>query len=170
MSMSVTFPARLSSLPDDVLRALATFVPLSDVLMLVRCDRHYRMELQRQLKRCLNGIFVVTHVEEHWAQVQRLSCNGIPYQPKQRVLVTLFGEANLRANSKVYCFVEVDWQIILSLHISNDYATYYIRGMTQSARDRFASWLRYRCEQQLATETHALGTTTEIISDDTSGL
>jgi hypothetical protein len=25
---------------------------------------------------------------------------------------------------------------------------------TQSARDRFASWLKYRCEQHLATEAH----------------
>jgi hypothetical protein len=169
MSMPVT--ARLPNLPDDVLRALATFVPLSDLLVLVRCSRRFRMVLQSQLNRCLDRLFVVTHNEEHCYRAVFLPYSYLPNKPEHRVLEALFGEATVvRGNSRVYCFVEVDGQSSLSLYISHDYATYYIHGKNQSVRDRFARWLRYRCEQQLATETHALGTTTKVISDDTSDL
>jgi hypothetical protein len=165
MSVSTTVFAGLYSLPDDVLRALATFVPLSDLLLLVRCSRHFRTVLQSQLNRCLDRLFVVTHLDEHWAQAWRLSCYGIPYQPEQRVLVTL------RGNSREYCFVEVDGQSILSLSLGltvRKFPSTLISGKTQAVRDRFASWLRYRCEQQLATEAH--GNTTEVLSGATSDL
>jgi hypothetical protein len=64
--MSVTVATRFDSLPDDVLRALATFVPLSDLLVLVRCSRYFQIVLQRQLYRCLDRLFFVTHREEDW--------------------------------------------------------------------------------------------------------
>jgi hypothetical protein len=170
MSVSVTFAAGLSSLPDDVLRALATFVPLSDLLVLVRCSQHFRIVLESQLHRCLDRLFFVTHTEEHWVRAQRMRYSHLPNQPEQRVLEALFGEASGKASgcssSRVHCFVEVDGQSILSLHISHKYATYYICGKNQSARDRFASWLRYQCEQQLATE--AYGSSMDIISGVTT--
>jgi hypothetical protein len=65
MSAPLTISARLCSHPDDVLRALATFVPLSDLLVLVRCIRHFQMLLQSQLNHCLDRLFVVTHDEEY---------------------------------------------------------------------------------------------------------
>jgi hypothetical protein len=167
MSMPVPIPAGLYALPDDVLRALATFVPLPDLIVLVRCSRHFQMVLQSQLNRCLDHLFVVTHAEEHWVRARRIPPHSYPpNQPEHRVLEALFGEATVRGNSRVYCFVEVDGQSILSLYISYDYASYYIRGATQSERDRFASWLRYRCEQQLATE--AYGNSMDIISGVTT--
>jgi hypothetical protein len=173
MSVLVTVPARLYGLPDDVLRALATFVPLSDLLVLVRCSRHFRVVLQRQLNRCLDGLFVVTHLEEHILQARCLSLKGIPYQPEQRVLNALFGEpakkADVRGDSSLYCFVEVDGQSILCFtqrtYATNIFAAYIVFGKTQSSRDRFASWLRYRCEQHLATEAHS-----NILDVDTSDI
>jgi hypothetical protein len=153
MSVPAIVSARLSSLPDDVLRALATFVPLSDLLVLVRCSRHFRVVLQSQLNRCLDQLFAVTHLEEHWAQTSGLvSSLHFPDQLEQRVLHTLFGEADMRGTSRVYCFIGADGQSILRLtqwhlvyHLGIDYTT-YISGKTQSDRDRFASWLRYRCK------------------------
>jgi hypothetical protein len=86
------------------------------------------------------------------------------YQLQQRILSELFGEAAKRGDSRAYCFVEVDGQSILNLRQT------MVFGKTQSARDRFVSWLRYRCEQQLATEAHTHDNTTEVISADTSDL
>jgi hypothetical protein len=141
--------------------------------MLVRCSRHFRMVLQSQLNRCLDRFFAVTLLEEHWVQMQRLTFHGVPYQPEQRVLVTLFGEARVRGDCRVYCFVEIEGQSILSLtekiyadigfrvrdigeiEDDNNYAPCSIFGKTKSDRDRFASCLRRRCEQQLATEAHS---------------
>jgi hypothetical protein len=186
MSMSITVSTQLDSLPDDVLRALATFVPLSDLLVLVRCSRQLYTVLQSQLNRCLNRLFVVTHLDENWAQVGMLPSFSLAHQPDQRVLRALFGEANVHGNWRVYCFVEVDRQSILNLTGSQwkyvdivfgaratapiDYTTYYISGKSKPARDRFAGWLRYRCEQQMATETHAYGNNTAVVSGDTSDL
>jgi hypothetical protein len=86
----------------------------------------------------------------------------------------------MRGCWRVYRFVEVDGQNIRNVlclaqrpHVdivNEARASYYVSGATQSERDRFASWLRYRCEQQLATEAHAHGNTTDVISGDTSDL
>jgi hypothetical protein len=81
----------------------------------------------------------------------------------------LFGEETVRGNGRGHCFVEVDRQSIHSLTKPGYRSvTYCITGKTKSARDHFVSWLRYRCEQQMATEVH--GNTTGIISGDTSEL
>jgi hypothetical protein len=103
MSVSVTIPARLPSLPDDVLRALAIFLPLSDLLVLVQCSRHIRMALRSQLNRCLDRLFGVTHVEERWAQARPLQSMYLPKQPEQRVLDSFFGEANMRGCALTRC-------------------------------------------------------------------
>jgi hypothetical protein len=56
----------------------------------------------------------------------------------------------------LYCFVDDDGQSIANIlcltqrkHVDIYHVTqapYYISNKTTSARDRFASWLRYRCE------------------------
>jgi hypothetical protein len=129
------------------------------MLGLVRCSRHIRMVLESQLDRRLDRLYVVTHLDEHWAQVQRLPVSDIPNQPEQRVLHALFGEANLRGNFRAYCFVEADGQSVFMLtQWRHGSPPYYISGKTESARDHFASWLQRRCEQQLAIEAHAYST------------
>jgi hypothetical protein len=167
MFMSVPNPARLSRLPDDVLRALATFVPLSDLLVLVRCSRHFQTVLQSQLRRCLDRLFVVTHDEEHCYRARHMPYSYLPNQPEQRVLNSLFGEGKMRGDLRAYCFT--DGQSILSLtqrklmDIFGEYAPacYIILGTNTRTHDRFMGWLRYRYEQHLATEAHASGTTTD---------
>jgi hypothetical protein len=175
MSVPITVPAQLYSLPDDVLRALATFVPLSDVLVLVRCNRHIRVVLQSQLNRSLDRIFVAMQIDDDWVhQAWRLDCTYPTRQPDQRVLHSLFGEANLRGGCRVYCFLEVskghDRESILILTQIKDFeslalgdsARYVIKGNDGPARYRFASWLQYRCrrgKQEVDTEAH--GSTTD---------
>jgi hypothetical protein len=129
MSMSVTVATRFDSLPDDVLRALATFAPLSDLLTLARCSRHFRIVLQSQLNRWLDRLFGVTHVEEHWAQARLLQSMYLPKQPEQRVLDLLFGEANVRGYWRVYCFT--DGQSILSLTRRNEVNTFGFAGYSR---------------------------------------
>jgi hypothetical protein len=176
MSVSITVPARLLSLPDDVLRALATFMPLSDLLMLVQCSRQLHKVLQNQLNGRLDQLFVVTHDEEHWAQARQLPSMDLPEEPEQWLVEALFGEAKVRGarESKVYCFI--DGQSFLSLtqykHFFNEnddgYVPYYIiTGKNKFVRDSFASWLRYR-EQRMATAAH--GTSTDIIGGITNDL
>jgi hypothetical protein len=144
------------------------------------------MVLQSQLNCCLVRLFVITHQEVHWDRARASPTISVSEYFEQRVLVTLFGEADVRGDSRVYCFTA--GQSFLSMrqrkevyalrfradkkNVYYGYPTYYISGMTQSARDRFASWLRYRCEQQIATvsEVHAHGNTTEVIGGDTSDL
>jgi hypothetical protein len=167
-----SIPARLSSLPDDVPRALATFVALSDLLVLVRCSHHFQMVLQRELNRRLDRLFVITHVKEHCVEARRLPFTLIPYQPEQCVLHALFGEADVLEDSRAYFFT--DGQSILSLiqhkYMSGNASYYIMSGEDKPVRDRFASWLWYRCEQQIATEAHMYGNTTEITCGNTSDL
>jgi hypothetical protein len=159
-SVPVPVSARLSSLPDDVLRALATFASLSDLLVLVQCSRHFRVVL----------------LEEHWAHARFLqSLDYLSDPPKQRVLDALFGEADVRGDMKVYCFT--DGHSFLTLDTLRNHinkvmykSSYVISANNKLTLDRFTSWLRYRCEQHLDTETHAHGNTTEVISGDTSDL
>jgi hypothetical protein len=159
MSVSATVSAGLYSLPDDVLRALAKFAPLSDLLVLVKCSRHIRMVLQSQLNRCLDQLFAVTHLEEHCAQVRRLPFSSrwaSAYQPQQQVVDALFGGATLSGNFWNHFFVEVNGRSTLSLFKKedawSDCVSYYISGETKPVRVRFASWLRYRCEKWMAAE------------------
>jgi hypothetical protein len=171
MSVPVTVSARLYSLPDDVLRALATFVPLSDLLVLVRCSRHFRMELQSQLNHCLDRLFVVTHDEEYWSRVRSLQSFSHLYRTEQRVLEVYFSDANVRGNSRAYCFT--DGRKLLGSaqrkHMDGSTSYYITSCWTKSGRYCFESWLRYRCrqcEQYMATEAH--GIRTDFISGVTS--
>jgi hypothetical protein len=142
------------------------------------------MVLQSQLNRCFDRLFIVTHLEEHWDQALQmlsrafLSSRAFSDQPEQlqRVLNTLFGEADVRGDLRVYCFS--DGQSILSLVFTsralaqrenkNWYAAYDILGKTKLARDRFVRWLRYRCEHMIATERH--GNNTDVIGRVTSNV
>jgi hypothetical protein len=125
------------------------------------------MVLRSQLNCCLDRLFVVTHVEEHWAQTRLLqSLDYLSNQPEQRVLNALFGEADDRGGKRVYCFTHGQSILILTQHMEFDifgfgvenanadgYAPYYvIAGKDKPVRDRFAGWLQRRCEQQLAIE------------------
>jgi hypothetical protein len=171
----------LHRLPSDVLQALATFVPLSDMLVLLRCSR----QLNTQLSFFFDRLFVVTHLEENWAQAQLLPSSSFklfPNQPELRLLEVLFGEADKRGDWRVYSFIEVDRQSILNLTQCKDlyneyedgYTPYYIvTGKDENVRDRFANWLRHwcsRCEQLIAEEAHAYGNTTDFINGVTSDL
>jgi hypothetical protein len=58
MSKSFAPSAKLCALPDDLLRAMAAFVPTSGLLGLVQCSRRFAAVLHDELTSSLNGLFV----------------------------------------------------------------------------------------------------------------
>jgi hypothetical protein len=60
--MSVSAPpfAQLCALPDDVLRAVAEFMPPSGLLVLVHCSLGMQSVLHRQLSRRLDDLFALS--------------------------------------------------------------------------------------------------------------
>jgi hypothetical protein len=62
MLTSVYPTAELRNLSDDVLRALAAFVPLPSMLALLQSSRRMQLLLRRQLSRCLDYLFAGTHL------------------------------------------------------------------------------------------------------------
>jgi hypothetical protein len=159
MPVSITVLDGLCYLPDDVLQVLATFVPLSDLLVLVHCSRHIRMVLQKQLNRCLDRLFAVSHLEEYWARARHMPCIWmyLREQPEQRILEGLFGEVDQCGDWSGFCFI--DGQNILGLtkdkvffdESDDGYALYYIvTGKETANRDSSASWLQRRCERAAA--------------------
>jgi hypothetical protein len=59
MPLSMAHLAHLSALPDDLLRAMAAFMPPSGLLAMVRCSRRLSMIINREVSRRLDGLFVV---------------------------------------------------------------------------------------------------------------
>jgi hypothetical protein len=57
-------PAQLYALPDDILRAVAAFLPRSGLILLVWCSRRLAAVLGAQLIRRLDGLFVVSVLPE----------------------------------------------------------------------------------------------------------
>jgi hypothetical protein len=59
-------PIYLCALPDDVLCAVSTFLPLSGLIALVRGNRSLAMVLRDQLTSRLDGLFFITQPEIHF--------------------------------------------------------------------------------------------------------
>jgi hypothetical protein len=100
--------------------------------------------------------------------VRSLQSFYLPSQTEERVLEVYFSDANVRGNSRAYSFT--DGRKVLGpaqrKHMDGSTSYYITSGWTKSIRHRFTSWLRYRCEQQMATEAH--GNSTDVISGVTS--
>jgi hypothetical protein len=93
--MSVPISEHLSALPDDVLRAVADFMPLSGLLVLARCSRKMQSVLRRQLNRHLDDLFVVRrYVRSYLCDKIGKHCVDytIPGDTLQRQMFALFGE------------------------------------------------------------------------------
>jgi hypothetical protein len=82
----------LCALPDDILRAIAKFVPMSGLIVLVRSSRTIAVVLKDQLAQRLDDLLVVIHSE---IQCMHPFFNELPTQPRQQELETLFGEASV---------------------------------------------------------------------------
>jgi hypothetical protein len=59
MVATVSHISCLLALPDDVLRVVAPYVPLSNLIVMVRCSRRFATVLRSELSRHLDGLFVV---------------------------------------------------------------------------------------------------------------
>jgi ribosomal protein L37AE/L43A len=83
-------------------------------------------------------------------------------------IVEVDGQSTHSLPQKKYADIGFRVRDIAEIEDENNYAPCCILCKTQSARDHFAGWLRYRCEQQLATEAH--GNRTNVMRRVTSDL
>jgi hypothetical protein len=63
MSRPGTSHAHLCALPDDILRAMASFMPPSRVVVMAQCSHRFALVLRGELTRRLDGLFVVQPIE-----------------------------------------------------------------------------------------------------------
>jgi hypothetical protein len=62
-AFAVQNPAHFGALPDDVLRAVADFMPPSGLLVLIRCNKRLQSVLRRQLSRRLDDRFALNSTQ-----------------------------------------------------------------------------------------------------------
>jgi hypothetical protein len=106
MPASVPIPANLGALPDAVLRYMADFMPLSGLLVLVRCNQRLQTVLQHQLSRRLDDLFALStqhipHTAGHGVHFEL----SISVDDLKRKMEALFGMGNMWSNNN-YVFIE----------------------------------------------------------------
>jgi hypothetical protein len=143
---------QFSALPDDMLRAMATFVPLSGMIVLVRSNRTLATVLKHQLTKRLDNLFFLTQSEIlliNAFYVEPLA------QPCQHELEVLFGEARLNAwGWSTCCFVEdpmrytEPFRSILT-RFPPGYRCYKAASSRNDSAICFVTWLQRRLERLL---------------------
>jgi hypothetical protein len=165
MSVSPPTPAQLSTLPDDVLRALADFMPLSGLLLLVQSSRWLQSVLRRQLSRRLDDLFSInTQPTPSTDGPGFYFPISIPHDDLKRIIRSSFREANMCPTNS-YIFIEAhlgyDEQLGLNYH-------FYVQGTKHggiwdghtpcqlislySSLRRFMGWLHRRHDQLSKTQ------------------
>jgi hypothetical protein len=160
MSASVPIPAHLSALPDDVLRALTNFVPLSGLLVLTRCSRGMQSVLRTQLSRRMDDLFALSTQSTRYAVPFPIRV-PISWDDLEREIKAIFGEANR------YTFIEAPGPKGFDVplwHRRGDSVYNMDHGGSRDGRiscqivtptfspQRFVDWLRRRYNQLLTTE------------------
>jgi hypothetical protein len=167
MSVSAPCRAQLYILPDDVLRALAEFMPLSGLLSLFQSSRWLQSILRHQLSRRLDDVFAHSTTQTmmySWCIRQNLPISSNDLERKVRAI---FGEANVHPNVS-YVFSEApkgyDGPLGFCRH---SYVQGYGHGGSRGARysyqvgsanfspQRFVGWL-HRRHNQLQTKEASL--------------
>jgi hypothetical protein len=101
---------QLCALPDDVLRAVAAFMPPSGLIVLVRFSRTIAVVLQVQLTQRLDDLSVVMQsvIRFKSPSIVELLFRPLPYE-----LRASFGEANVNKwDGSSYYFVEVSRDMV----------------------------------------------------------
>jgi hypothetical protein len=157
MSASVPTTVRLYDLPDDILRALAAFVPPSGLITLARCSQRLAMVLRGQLTQRLDGLFVSVQLDSNfwWSGYESGAISDYNFEPLR--LRALFGEACPCGYHFVEAFKGCDgpprihqlsrdplFNYPLSRYI------YRIHGPNVHALNRFEIWLQRRYDQLLS--------------------
>jgi hypothetical protein len=161
MSVSVAPPAELHALPDDILRAIAEFVPPSGLLVLVQCNQRLANVLHDELSCRLDDLFVVNPYPPDIAFVWMSMLFCPLFTPSFDDVRTLFGEQNAVGgcsfveNPKGYdgpfgphiTLSRRRRRIHMITHGPAD-MTYVVKG--SGPLHRFSSWLQRQHEELLA--------------------
>jgi hypothetical protein len=162
--MTVSLLSRLLALPDDILRVVSPCMPLSDLIVLVRCSRRLATVLRSELSHRLDGIFVVNPQPKAFFT----SWEPLSFILPRSELQEIFREGQVTETcfgvGICYHFVEVAASneemhfcpslfsgcpsLFRGLYVDN---TYLVTDPEMNV-DRFVGWLRRLHEQWLAAQ------------------
>lgn len=160
MPVSVAPLAELHALPDDILWAMAEFLPPSGLLVLVQCSQRLAKVLHGDLSRRLDDLFVINPHVPDIAFVWKSMLFCPIFTPSLDDVHILFGKQNAGSD---WSFAEnpkgYDGPPEPNIHLSrrrryiinNDGPAeiiYLVKGSGQL--HRFSSWLQRQHEQLLA--------------------
>jgi hypothetical protein len=157
-------PVQLWSLPNDVLRVVATIMPLSGLIVMVQSSRTIAGVLQDQLTLSLDEMFVLAAPNNEYLHPNSFM---LPIQPPLCEIVALFGEEYIDDDGGVYChLIEAPTGYDGPPHqlelFRQDNVSYVLHGRRSAVVDdvsfnyswrlacRFASWLQRRCGQLMS--------------------
>jgi hypothetical protein len=166
------------TLPDDVVRAAAAFVPLSGLLMLARCSQRVEKVLRGQLTSRLDDLFVVVLPSDrdnfswlHYPFIAYFPWLHYPW-PQQSEVEAMFGMST-KYDHGVYMhvFVEAskgyDGPPSVRVLGKNNHNAYclgrrIVKGMHMTFPYRFDGWLDRKLERQrtMATQGEATSVST----------
>jgi hypothetical protein len=151
----------LCALPDDVLRAVATFLPTSGLIVLAQSSRAMAVVLQDKLTLRLDNLFIVTQSEYEFVKSFHIELLTYPLRCE---IEALFGEASVDSEGwSSYFFVEASKgyngpRIRLRFYLRCPefaWCRYGNAGSRYDGRKRFATWLQRQLERLRAAK--ALG-------------
>jgi hypothetical protein len=155
---------QLKTLPDDILRAVATFLPPSGLIVLVRSCRTLATVLQDQLAHRLDNLFYQMHYE---IQCTHPLFSELPTQPLPCELQDLFGEASFnKLGVSSYYFLEVKGydgprRYFQLYRLPTGYVDHRckIASSRNDGQIRFVAWLQRRLERLRAAGAQSDATT-----------
>jgi hypothetical protein len=157
MPYSEATPAQLLALPDDILRAMAAFMPPSGLLAMARCSWRLSTVLRGEVSRCLDGLFIVGNPSVDrvaYAYRARRSLGSVSTSGfmSRRFLASLFGEEAFRPSdwkSLRLCITEAPKGYDgpcrnLQTYQRSPMYTLKVCGPSRFVLVRFSNWLKFR--------------------------
>lgn len=158
MPAPVAPDATFYALPDDILRVVAAFSPLLDLIALVQCSRRLTAALRVPLSRRLDNLFVVPRLAPHSVFLTTYKWSTLPFQPTLDELQDLFecqqqdSLHRLCDSSFDFCDANTDTTTTFGLfrlyqHYHGGGSDWRITGPRWPVDRRFVLWLERRHEQ-----------------------
>ena len=159
-SMSATYP-KFCALPDEVLRAMAAFVPLSGLIALVQCNQRLAGNFRGKLTCRLDNLFVAVAPQSPSVPAAFLFWGrAFPLEINRGELQALFGDSRAYTLGAIsfdgYCFVEANkgYRYLLCtqypawIERSTDcFVKYMVDDTCAVPEDHFIGWLQHRQRQ-----------------------
>jgi hypothetical protein len=157
MAATVSHISCLLALPDEVLRVVARYWPLSELIVLVRCSWRFASVLSNLLSERLDGLFVLRQ--------GFTSRRVLPFTLSWAELQALFGEGQFVGSTRSYYVAEAEGSNVRSIyyiildsnhhdvdHIWTHWRLAFDPAYYLATENCFVGWLLRRHEQWLAAQ------------------